>query len=305
MTKSAFTGPLISYGQRLPLGNAGPTNQDLAPSIMWGGVGLLDPRLGYNLTRRGVLGFTGCTTIPVIDAVPSAISAVNIAASQSPGAGAITLVSSSGAGVTVLAAATTVWPSGTVIPANTLALDGAPGLTAWGTADSSSGYTTVSTYDPTKALSRNVRLTSGGNDSGITFTVSGYDLYGYAMTETITGANAGVASGAKAFKFITGITHTGSVATTLTVGTGDVFGFPVRVDTIGYVSMAYNASLVTANTGFTAAVTTSPATSTTGDVRGTYALQSASDASKRLQVFITPSAANLGSTTGLFGVTQA
>jgi len=52
-------------------------------------------------------------------------------------------------------------------------------------------------------------------------------------------------------------------------------------------------------------VTTSPATTTTGDVRGTYALQSAADASKRLVVrqFVTP--ANMGSIAGLFGVTQA
>lgn len=305
--KTALSGPLIVFGQRLPPGSgvAGVTNVDQAPSLIWGGTGLFDPRGGYNRYRSGALGFVGSTNIPVIDAVPSTISAVNIAASQSPGAGAITLVSVTGAGVTVLSAATTVWPSGNAIPAAALALDGAPGLVAFGVADLSTGNTQVSIYDPTKALSRNVRLTSGGNDTGITFTVSGYDLYGYPMTETITGANAGVAAGVKAFKFITGVTHTGSVATTLTIGTGDVYGLPIRVDTLGYVDIVFNAAKITATTGFVPAVTTSPATATTGDVRGTYAVQSASDGSKRLQVFVTPSVANVGTNVGLFGVTQA
>ena len=36
-------------------------------------------------------------------------------------------------------------------------------------------------WDPTKAISRNVRITSAGDDSGKTFAVVGYDLYGYPM----------------------------------------------------------------------------------------------------------------------------
>jgi hypothetical protein len=303
MTKSAFSGPLIAYGQRLPLGNAGPTNPDLAPSVFWGGVALLDPRLGYNVTRRGVLGFLGTDNICVINQVPSAIAAANIAASQSPGSGAISLVSSSGAGITVTSSASVVWPSGNSIASGALAIDGVPELVQFGTADISSGYTIVSLYDPTKAIGRNLRYTSGGNDSGITFTATGYDVYGYPIHETVTGANAGVASGAKAFKFVTSITHTGSVASTLSVGTGDVYGFPIYSQIFGDVSVVWNSARITANSGYTAGVTTT-ATATTGDVRGTYAVQSASDGTKSLQVFSAPLVANVGSITGLFGVTQ-
>lgn len=304
--KTALSGPLIVYGDRNPGGEAstGASNSQKAPSLLWGGAGLYDPRGQYDRVRYGALGFLGSSDIPVIDAVPSAISAVNIAASQSPAAGAINLVSTTGAGITVLATALTVWPSGTVIPVNALAIDGPPGLVTFGRAQLSSGNTVVSLYDSTKSLARNIRLTSGGNDSGITFTVKGFDIYGFAMSETITGANAGVASGKKAFKFVTGVTASASVASTLTIGTGDVFGFPLRVDTIGYVGLVWNASLITANTGWTTADATTPATATTGDVRGTYAVQSASDASKRLQVYVTPSVANIGTNTGLFGVTQ-
>lgn len=307
MTKTALSGPIIAYGSRNPIGTgaAGSNNPDLAPSLIYGGAGLIDPRAGYNVTKRGAIGLGGGEPA-VINQAPSAISAVNIAASQSPGSGAITLVSSSGAGITVLAAAQTVWASGNVIPSGTLAIDGAPGLIAFGAADLSSGYTTVSYYDPTKAIARNVRLTSGGNDSGITFTVSGYDLYGYPMTETITGANAGVASGKKAFKFITGVVASGAVAGTLTIGTGDVYGFPILSSFWGDVSVIWNNALISANTGYLAADTTSPATATTGDVRGTYAVQSASDGTKRLMIYCNPNVSNLAlGAPGMFGVVPA
>lgn len=309
MAVSAYPGPLVVFGDRNPVGTGatGSSNPDKGPSLIWGGAGLLDPRAGYNRNKYGAIGFSASSRIPVIDFVPAALAVANISASASPGAGAITLVSVTGAGITVLATATMVFPSLNIVPVNALAIDGGPGLVGFGSANlGNSGQNVISVYDPTKTSARNVRLSSGGNDTGITFTVNGYDIYGYPMTETITGANAGIASGAKAFKFITSITHTGSVATTLSVGTGDVFGFPIRVDTLGYLEITWNAAQITATTGFTAAVTTNPATSLTGDVRGTYAVQgAASDGTRRLQVFITPSVANIGTNAGLFGVTQA
>jgi ribosomal protein S6E (S10) len=279
-------------------------NPNKAPSLVWGGMGLFDPRGQYDRIRYGALGFSGTTDIPVVDAVPSTKATNNISASASPGAGAIVLVSTTGAGITVLASALTVWPSGNIIPAGALAIDGPPGLVTFGRPQLSSGNTVVSLYDPTKALSRAVILTSGGNDSGINFTVNGYDVYGFPMTQTLAGGNVAAVTTTKTFKFITSVTHTGSVTGTLIIGTTDVFGFPMRVDTIGYVSMAWASSLITANTGFVLADTTSPATAATGDVRGTYLTQSTSDGTKRLQVFITPSVANLGTNTGLFGVAQ-
>jgi hypothetical protein len=307
MAVTAMPGPLVVFGDRNPsgTGSTASTNPDKAPSLVWGGVGLIDPRAGYNRTKYGTIGFMSNTMAPVVDAVPSTISAVNIAASQSPAAGAITLVTVTGAGVTVLSATQTVFPSGNVMTVGALALDGPSGLTGFGSANlGNSGQNVISLYDPSKMLSRIVRITSGGNDSGITFTVNGHDIYGFNMTETITGANAGVASGRKAFKYIDSITHTGSVASTITIGTGDVFGFPIRSDVYGYARIIWNNATIAANTGFTAADTTSPATAVTGDVRGTYLVVSASDGTKRLIMFMTPSVANLGTTVGLFGVAQ-
>lgn len=275
-------------------------NPDAGPSPSIHGTALLDQRYPFTFVPGGA-SFQAfycwlATECQCVDAIPSTIADNNIAASQSPGTAALTLVSSTGAGITVSTSITQADNGATVT--GLLAID-----TAFaGTSFAQNGSVTM--WDPTKAIARNVRITSGGNDTGITFLVAGYDLFGYPMTEAITGASGGVASGVKAFKYIASITPSGAVATTAKAGTGDVFGFPLRVDRFAFARIAWNNTVITASTGFTAAVTTSPATTTTGDVRGTYATQSASDGTKRLQVFITPSVANIGATTGQYGVAQ-
>lgn len=161
---------------------------------------------------------------------------------------------------------------------------------------------TVQMWDPTRLFSRNVRITSVGNDTPVTFTVNGYDIYGYPMTENITGANAGIASGKKSFKYISSITYSGTPSgSNVSVGTGDVFGFPMRSDTLQDISIVWAGSAVT--TTYAAAVTTA-ASATTGDVRGTIAPSTASDGSRRLIITQSPILPNISSATGLFGVTQ-
>ena len=86
-------------------------------------------------------------------------------------------------------------------------------------------------------------------------------------------------------------------------------GFPLRIDTFSDAQIFWNSALITASTGFTAAVTTDPATGTTGDVRGKYGVQSASDGTKKLVLRVTPKPSALAATnglsmTGLLGVTQ-
>jgi|688.fasta_scaffold191041_3 hypothetical protein len=63
-----------------------------------------------------------------------------------------------------------------------------------------------------------VRLTSGGNDAGITFTFTGTDSNGRAQSETVAGTNAGNSNTTKYFKTITAITASAAVATTIVVG---------------------------------------------------------------------------------------
>lgn len=306
---TAMKGPLVVYGQRPPPGSGGSENPYLGPSLMYGGASLIDPRVGYNNTVSGATGWVSADVL-ALDATPSTLAVANIAASQSPAAGAITLVSTTGAGVTVLSASQFMPAANTTIPSGALALDGnSATILGYGRASSSnSGQFEIKSYDPSLLLSRAVRLVSGGNDSGITFTVIGFDIYGVAMTETITGANAGTATGAKAWKFITSVTHTGSVAGTLTIGTTDIIGLPFQVLRFGRLGIVFNNAWITANTGFTAAVVTVPATSTTGDVRGTYLLPSASDGTKTLQVYVSLPPAVLATNYGaasMLGVAQA
>jgi hypothetical protein len=69
---------------------------------------------------------------------------------------------------------------------------------------------------------RQVIITSGGNDSGISFTIFGTNDNGVAISETLTGGNVGVATSTIDFLTVTSITHTGSVAGTITSGTNGV-----------------------------------------------------------------------------------
>jgi len=164
----------------------------------------------------------------------------------------------------------------------------------------------ISLWNPQAMVSRAVSVTGSASATGGNILISGYDIYGVPMSEVIAApASATTVNGKKAFKYIASVVPQFTDAHNYSIGTTDIYGFPLRSDNFGDVVINYNATGITANTGYTAAVTTSPATTSTGDVRGTYALQSAADASKRLVVrqFITP--ANIGSITGLFGVTQA
>ena len=147
---------------------------------------------------------------------------------------------------------------------------------------------------------RNVIVDAAGAATAV-LTVTGTDVYGIPMSEAITLNGATAVSGKKAFKTITSVAAS-AAATDFFVGTGDVFGLPIRADSRNYVQTAWGGAFVTTGT-FTAAVATSPATTTTGDVRGTFAPADAADASKRLTLYVF--VADDDTQTGLYGVTQA
>ena len=140
------------------------------------------------------------------------------------------------------------------------------------------------------------------------FTVSGYDYYGQAMSEVITVSVAGTAvTGKKAFYQISGVTIAGS-ATAVLVGTSDKLGIPVRVFNVSYVASVKSNDTLAQDAGTFVAADTATATTTTGDVRGTYAPATASDGIVRTTMGILLPAIAVGpnaTRVGALGVTQA
>jgi hypothetical protein len=437
MGLTAEAGPLVTFGQAQLF----ESNPQLGPNAWFQGDYLLDPRVPYtyqpgqNATSKNY-GWYTATYIPVIDQVPSAANAYNLVSSATvSGTSPLTLVTSSGSGITVGCVITNALTGATVsgllgIDVNSASAPQPP--VAFGS-DAAQAI-----WNPAWAVSRALVLTNNGDDVSGTYTVNGYDIYGFPMTQVVSGLNTGSAATLKAFKYLASVVPGGTISsTTVSLGTTDTYGIPLRTDRAPYIQVwwgtppglvigaggaagaaqmlelpfqfadwttsggTYNidpgfdgtinainlrvfktptgtgasqvihaqvngtvtsggllsATLADTSAGpgtlvsgttisgantftatqaigititsggtvfsagdgvielqvtnndlaggtFTAAVTTSPATTLTGDVRGTFATPSVSDGTKRLIMFWSPIPANMTTTSGLCGVPQ-
>jgi hypothetical protein len=191
-----------------------------------------------------------------------------------------------------------------IAASQTAAAAGAVTLTAGTSVKSvtTAGGVTVLQLDCPRAVKVNCSTTARA------FTVSGYDYYGQAMSETITVAVAGTAvTGKKAFFQISSATIAGS-ATAVVIGTSDKLGLPVRVFNVSYIASVKSNDTLAQDTGTFVAADTATATTTTGDVRGTYAPATASDGIVRTTMGILLPAIAVGpnaTRVGALGVTQA
>jgi hypothetical protein len=199
--------------------------------------------------------------------------------------------------------------------------------TAGGTG-SITGYSNPTTYILTAVTATTATLTTtagaavasvAGTISGLTFTlgaapqtvtVSGFDYYGQAMSEAITSSAAvsTAVNGKKAFYLVSSITTSGATGTALTVGTTDILGIPVRVANVAYVASVKSNNALAQDGGQFTAADTATATTTTGDVRGTYAPATASDGIVRTVMGILLPGIAVGpnaTRVGALGVTQA
>ena len=125
--------------------------------------------------------------------------------------------------------------------------------------------------DPRQGIARGIVTTvSAGASASNHIVVHGWDVYWQPMTESIAQGSA-TNYGKKAFKAISSIVPDFTDGTNnYTVGTSDVFGFAQRCDLLEETMVWWGGALSAgANYGFVAADTTNPATTTTGDVRGT------------------------------------
>lgn len=156
---------------------------------------------------------------------------------------------------------------------------------------------------------RTVSITSTGADTGKTFTVSGYGYLGQAQTETITGPGTTTVNGKKAFKSVWQIAVSAATTGSISAGSSDIFGLPIAVADLGYIQDIGWAGALARDAGTAVkADATTPATATTGDVRGTYLPSSASDGTKRLvlaQALTGIQAGPNATFVGVFGVTPA
>jgi hypothetical protein len=177
------------------------------------------------------------------------------------------------------------------------------------------GTTSVTTAAGVTAIQldcpRAVSITIGtGTIADTAVTVSGLDVYGEAMSEVIqTGTTQSTTvNGKKAFFQITQVAVAGDCGGTIAVGTTDILGSPVRITDAGYIARSGWAGALADDAGtFVAAVTTT-ATTTSGDVRGTYVPSSAPNGTRRLVMGILLPALAAGPNAtriGALGVTQA
>jgi len=159
------------------------------------------------------------------------------------------------------------------------------------------GYTNPTTYILTAVTATSATLTTtagaavvttAGTPTGLTYTlgvapvtvtVTGIDVYGQAMSEAITSSAAvsTAVNGLKAFYLITSVTVSGATGTAVTVGTTNVLGIPVRVANVAYVVGVKSNNTLADDAGTFVAADTATATTTTGDVRGTYLPATASN----------------------------
>ena len=165
-------------------------------------------------------------------------------------------------------------------------------------------------WNPAAIAGRAVAVTAAASATATTATVNGYDCYGFPMTEAITLTAGSQVSGKKAFKYIKSVVLNAADAThAYSVDTTDVFGLPLRSDTFGDILVNYATSLtattlITAATNYVASDRTT-ATSTTGDVRGTFGAFTSGTGANKLVVRQSPQSYMVQTANpGLFGVTQ-
>jgi hypothetical protein len=157
---------------------------------------------------------------------------------------------------------------------------------------------------------RNVSLnvTHASSIVALSCLISGFDEYGEAMTETLAVTATGTTkttAGKKAFKWIKSIAFTSAgnaTADTANLGWADVLGLSFRFDRKDRV-IPLGDGLVDASATIVVADDTNPATTSTGDIRGTIDFNTASDGTKKFSAWMMP--VSRSDRTNAFGQVQA
>jgi hypothetical protein len=281
---TAISGPQICYGTVLSSSGApGEYNEHRGPSLADLGEGLLDPRPQYAYrpgTDAGlqpgakVFAWAGLFGGPVLDQAPSIANTSGLAPAQtSTGAAGtfLTLATTAQNTFQNSITPTTIFPATIGTAVSVLAIDGVQKGTPFGT----TGF--VNLWDPTNAIARAPTLTAPTTaDTTGSYLVTGFDLYGFQLTWKASGSGtAATQTCPKAMKYIRNIQILTPGTSNVAFGISDTYGFPLRLDHPAYLSLwlgqSSDSTLVTVAVGNHTFAYTGVTTSTTPDVRGTYA----------------------------------
>jgi hypothetical protein len=318
MPITAYSGPFVQFGTVLTssagtglVGGDLEHNEQRSPMVGDLGDAMMDPRVAYSYqpgsgVSKNTFGFYNNQAS--VDYVPTTVNTSAFYTStglSSAVGGAFTLTASSASGTyfTTIIAPETGKVTGTLI-----AIDSTAAYVTFGSAG------TVALWNPGAGTGRNITFAVSSNTDGGSFTIAGRDAYGFKMTETVAAGSTTVA-GQKAFKYISSITQTTTpVSTAVSIGFGDVYGFPLYVPYAGSNAVVYwnsSATLSGLGTGTVklALASTATAGSTSIDVRGTYASSVATNGTIRIQMVITPATSAAAAITStnvapFFGATQ-
>lgn len=331
MGVTAVSGPFLGFGiTQTSSGLVGEYNDERGPSLFDLGAACMDPRSYFNYKPGSPVG----TQIkgfyvdgPISDCQPFAAntSAISGSSATVPVAGvALTLTPLASFG----AIQTTIIAPETGLAVSVIALDSTAASYQYGQAG------TVSIWNPQAVPGRVLSLTKASTDAtALVYTVNGRDQYGIKMTEAITASTASsLGAGKKAFKYISSIIPATTTINSTGVGIGftDTYGFPLVTNYFSNTSITISSlpmvpTLLVLSSANAVLASTTTATSTTGDVRGTFVSTIATNGSTltgvgasslgplssavRITVTqpITPymaSAVTASDTSAIFGVTQ-
>lgn len=321
MTITAVSGPIVQFGTTLTstagtglLGNDMEHNEQRAPAMFDLGVALMDPRVAYQYDPGGgvsspTIGFY--RGVGSVDYVPAtANTSAFVVNTASSGTTTFTLAAASSANGTFLT--TIIAPETGKQSETLLCIDSTAAFLNFG-----STATGIAVWNPGAGTGRNVTIKPSSNLDAGTFTIVGRDMYGFKITETCTAGSTNLSS-KKTYKYISSIVNTTTPTSTgILIGFGDTFGFPLLVPYTGQnavvniLASAFSSAVQVALSSATVVLgsTAATQTSTTPDVRGTYASTTASNGTVRLQMTVTPAASAAAAITstsvaGFFGVTQ-
>ena len=292
MTATAFTGPIITckedpLGGLSPVGVSANQNPDAGPSLFHMAMALLDPRpqytyetgqgqspLGFNASGVAISGAPTLgwlsATFQVADYAPGTASTGSIAGTGTAitASTTVALTTSNGFGVTTASTCTNATTGQTVT-----------GL--WQIDNTPAGYTfgtgTYGVWDPANPpIGRCLSITSATNNtlSATTFTISGFDAYGYPITQVMQGPGGGATTfSTKAFKWVSGVTVGATTATnTFSIGVSDTYGLPFYASAVGYIRAFWENKSVENSTATTFTAGSAAILTTSSDVRGTIGI---------------------------------